>query len=506
MSSTRVAVAVRGRIEAEFVTTLGRSRSLDVVRRCADLPELLAVAAAGQADVAVVSVDLPGLDLTSIRDLRVNDVAVLGVARRDDEPAERLLRQLGLTVVVTADANPAQIEGAVESALGDGAWRRESGADRDLDAMLSEALDPAWSPEEAPPAAPAGLLGGAARRSATDDLAGAGPDRPAGVSAPEPIRAVAQPPDLRAGAMEVSIDHGAIGASLADVASSSGQVVAVWGPAGAPGRTTVALNIAGELARRGVETLLIDADPYGGVVAQALSLVDDVPGLAAAARTADKGTLDLPALAQLAPEVSARLRVLTGIPKAERWTELRPAPVERVLTLSRLLATVVVVDCGFCLEDDEELSYDTVAPRRNAVTLTVLEEADQVLVVGAADPVGLQRLVRGLQELGSVRCPGRRTVVVNKVRDSAVGGHAAERVRSALARFAPAGEEVRLIPDDRDALDGALLAGRTLAEHAPLSPARRALADLSEELAGLEPTGVAPRRGLRGIIKLRQGS
>ena len=44
-------------------------------------------------------------------------------------------------------------------------------------------------------------------------------------------------------------------------------------------------------------------------------------------------------------------------PKAERWPELRGAALERVLEVARSLAEVVVVDVGFCLEDDEELSY-----------------------------------------------------------------------------------------------------------------------------------------------------
>jgi hypothetical protein len=50
------------------------------------------------------------------------------------------------------------------------------------------------------------------------------------------------------------------------------------------------------------------------------------------------------------------------------------------------------VDCGFCIEVDEELSYDTAAPRRNGATVTALEQADLVVVVGSADPLGLARL------------------------------------------------------------------------------------------------------------------
>ena len=71
-----------------------------------------------------------------------------------------------------------------------------------------------------------------------------------------------------------------------------GRVVAVWGPTGAPGRTTVAVGVADEAARLGVSTLLVDADVYGGVVAQVLGLLDESPGLAGAARQASAGGLD----------------------------------------------------------------------------------------------------------------------------------------------------------------------------------------------------------------------
>ena len=88
--------------------------------------------------------------------------------------------------------------------------------------------------------------------------------------------------------------------------------------------------------------------------------------------------------------------------KADRWPELRVAAVEDILRLSRGVVDHVVVDAGFAVEDDEELSYDTAAPRRNASTLTALESADHLVVVGAADPVGLQRLVRAVQDVAAL--------------------------------------------------------------------------------------------------------
>jgi MinD-like ATPase involved in chromosome partitioning or flagellar assembly len=278
--------------------------------------------------------------------------------------------------------------------------------------------------------------------------------------------------------------------------TAAGRVVAIWGPTGAPGRTTIAVTLASELAGLGIPTVLVDADTYGGSVAQALSFLDEAPGLAAAARAADQGTLDLPTLARLAPVASPGLRVLTGIPKAERWPEIRAAALERVRALCRSLGQVVVVDCGFSLEDDEELSYDTMAPRRNAATLSTLALADEVVVVGGCDPVGLQRLVRGLQELGTLPTP-RPTVVVNRVRSGAVGANPEQRVSEALSRFAGV-NDVLFVPDDPTSLDAALLQGRSLAECAPQSPVRSAVRALGEKVAGAPAgSGRRRRRGLR---------
>ena len=278
----------------------------------------------------------------------------------------------------------------------------------------------------------------------------------------------------------------------------SGRVLAVWGPTGAPGRTTVAVTLAAELAALGSSTLLVDADVYGGVVAQVLGLLDESPGLAAAARLAGSGGLDLPALAALARTVAPNLRVLTGIARPDRWLELRPSALEVVLDRARSLCTTTVVDCGFCLERDEELSFDTAAPRRNGATLEVLQSADVLLAVGSADPVGLQRLVRGLADLREAVPGVEPVVVVNRLRSSAIPGDAAAEVGGALARYAGV-DRAHLVPLDVAGVDAALATGRTLREAAPASPARAALLALAAELACL----TAPTRSRRRRIGRR---
>lgn len=159
-----------------------------------------------------------------------------------------------------------------------------------------------------------------------------------------------------------------------------------------------------------------------------------------------------------------------------------------VWTVARVLGPWTVVDCGFCLEQDEALSYDTHAPRRNAATLSALADADEVVVVGAGDPVGIQRLVRALGELGQLGLPGRTTVVVNRVRPSAVGPRPAEAIAQALERYAGV-VEAHIVPNDRSALDTALLEARLLHEIAPASAARRAIGALARHVAGPSTPG-----------------
>jgi Flp pilus assembly CpaE family ATPase len=277
------------------------------------------------------------------------------------------------------------------------------------------------------------------------------------------------------------------------VEPGAGRLVAVWGPTGAPGRTTVAVGIAGALAASGTSTLLADADVYGGVVAQVLGLLDEAPGLAAAARLANNGNLDVAALARSAPQVSPGLRVLTGISRADRWPELRPSALEQVWELARSLAAVTVVDCGFCLEQDEELSFDTMAPRRNGATLATLAAADTVLAVGTADPVGMQRLVRALEQLRDTVPGVVPRVVVNRVRRAAVGPDPEGQLAAALERYVGL-RDVSFVPADRETLDAALLQGRLVAEVAGGSAIGQALAAVAAVATGREAPSSRRRR------------
>jgi MinD-like ATPase involved in chromosome partitioning or flagellar assembly len=278
-----------------------------------------------------------------------------------------------------------------------------------------------------------------------------------------------------------------------------GRLVAVWGPAGAPGRTTVAVGLAAALAQDGHEALLVDADPYGGTVAQHLGVLEEVSGILAAARAANAGLLDADGLAGMARQVGGGLRLLTGLPRADRWTEVRRAAFERVLEDAPLLADHVVLDTGFSLESDPGDAFGG-APQRNAMTLDTLQAADDVVVVGAADPVGLARLARGLVALREVLPAVRPHVVVNRARASL--GWSEREVSGMVEGFlTPAG--VHFLPDDRLAADRALMAGRSLVEVGD-SALGEALSALASAVTG-RPAGASGRRG-RGLRRRRAGT
>src|SRR5699024_5431904 len=111
----------------------------------------------------------------------------------------------------------------------------------------------------------------------------------------------------------------------------------------------------------------------------------------------------------------------------------------------------------------------------------LLGAAEEIVVVGAAEPVGIERLVQTLLDLDDVSTTGRRRVLTNRVRTSAAGPRAADSVREALARFADVADPV-LVPDDRALCDRALLAGTTWRETGGRSAARTALTDLADDL------------------------
>ena len=82
---TSVLTAVTHLLEAQFVRVLEGAADVTLVRRCADVAELLSAGAAGVARVAVVSPDLRGLDRDALRHLAGHGVRVAALVAAYDE-------------------------------------------------------------------------------------------------------------------------------------------------------------------------------------------------------------------------------------------------------------------------------------------------------------------------------------------------------------------------------------------------------------------------------------
>lgn len=285
-----------------------------------------------------------------------------------------------------------------------------------------------------------------------------------------------------------------------------GSVIAVWGPAGSPGRTTIAIGIAAELAAMGHSVALADVDTHGASIAPALGMLDEAPGFAAACRLAGNDTLthlELERIAQRYESTLGGFWVLTGIGRPSRWPELSGERVATTVAQCRSWVDYTILDTSSSLENDEEISSDLFAPRRNAAAVTAVREADSIVAVGSADPVGLSRFLRAHVDMIETASTNDVTVVMNRIRASAIGMNPHAQVTQTLSRFGGIESPV-LVPHDQAGLDGAVLSGRTLADSAPRSPARTAIRSMV--MSRLVPEPPPERRGLRSRFRLARAT
>lgn len=432
-----------------------RGSGVLVVRHCEDLAEVLATVSAGLASRCILAGPAVEIGTAFIDSLaKVGGRGICLVA----EAADRLrLQRVGMQVL--------PLEAEVEEVLE--AVRSQESNTRDP--VPRPGLTPpsgAWGPAVSPPApVPPDDVG---HRRDADDAAGRGPTGPGEAGGP----------------------------AVQD--TTQGVVTVVWGAPGAPGRSTVALNLAVELALNGERVALVDADTHAASLAAMLGMLDETAGIVRLSRSVAQNEFDpgpdTAAFARVRVG-DAALRFTSGLPRPQRWAEISANGLGAALQVLRRSVHQVVVDVAAPAEQDEDLALDTFAPQRNDATVAALGQADRILVLGTGDPVGLPRLIRCCEHLGER--PGeerpRIDVVVNRVRASSSGPRPEASLQSAWRRFGPA-EMVptRFLPWDQEATDAAVLQGKALVEVAPRSALRRAIRDLAAGPAGPLRSGEGP--------------
>lgn len=491
--STRVAEApergvllwLTGPDEPDVLAALDEADGLQVVRRCADLAELLAAGAAGLGSAAVLALGR-GVDRSRIGTLRAEGVVVVLVASTAE--AARATALGADRVLVEADGLAQDVVTAVRAAL-----EQESHAADDQRGAVT-ATDSRGSAAPEPPSPSTHPTEEGARRGA-----GLGHGTPPGRAPDDRVPHDRAPHDR-------APEDGGPGDPLPGE-PRPGRVVVVWSAFGSPGRSTLALNLAAEasaLLHEGAPSstddlplggvALVDADTFAPSLAQAAALVEDSSAIAALCRASVQGVLDVATLQRRRAVLPEGVDLYGGLTRADRWRELGVEALDQVIETLRAHYALVVIDVAAGLETPGLRGVD-----RWQATRTALMRADDVLVLVAADPIGVRRAVHALGDLSEAGVTAARHVVVTKVRAAAAGRAPAEAVATALRRFADVEPAVNLPLSE--AVDEAVLRGAPLVTVAPRSAVRIAIQRLAARVTGLP---VPPRAGRRAARKVRR--
>lgn len=221
-----------------------------------------------------------------------------------------------------------------------------------------------------------------------------------------------------------------------------GKMVTVWGTHGAPGRSTIAFNLAAFAAQEGQQVCLIDADTYAPSLDALMALEDTGSGLSILCSDADRAQLDekkAGAVIERVPLKRGAFDFLSGITSASRWPEIRARAFSEVLEWLRHRYELIICDIAAPIEMDEELTFDGPVPRRNAASLTAIAEADRLIVLGEADVVGLPRLInlaREVQSRPDIVAPDADVQYwLNRARREAAGFNVEAKMRDNWVRY-----------------------------------------------------------------------
>ena len=266
--------------------------------------------------------------------------------------------------------------------------------------------------------------------------------------------------------------------------SRPGRVVAVWGPKGAPGRTTIAIELSHALAETAEGTVLMDADPYGGDVLQMLGVVEELPTVvwaAAAAASADGRSGFIANLRRVGRHGPL---LVPGLPRADLWPEVSDYGYAELIKLLAGQTRFLVVDIGFCFESQGSFSGPD---GRNAMALATLERADRVIAVCRGDVVGIKNFIWSFESLRNHVDEERVSIVLNRVRGEG------RELGELLFRHTGLRPTV-LIPDLPTDCSKAVEQGKAIHEVRPASDLCSQTRLLAERLGGkVRPIGLLAR-------------
>jgi len=270
-----------------------------------------------------------------------------------------------------------------------------------------------------------------------------------------------------------------------------GRVVVIGGPPGV-GRTEVALETARALGRA-VSVVLVEADDVGPALATRLHLPIE-PNLRTAIDAVEHGRGDLEACVVVDP--GSQLRVVTGLPNSQAWSQVRPGEVVRVVERLSEVAGLVVVDGAGMLED----VGSGAARGRFATARAMVGKADVIVAVCDPSPHGVARFLAWAVEAIALAPGASFVVAVNRAPGSRFRrGELYDEISSSLPAV-----EVSFLPNDARIGDAAWNGSPT--GRGPFTRAVRALAELVELLAHRAPDAATSEVASFGVASFEVAS
>jgi MinD-like ATPase involved in chromosome partitioning or flagellar assembly len=267
------------------------------------------------------------------------------------------------------------------------------------------------------------------------------------------------------------------------------KVISCWGPSGSPGKSTIASNLACELALLGQRVLLLDLDTLAPSLAIALGLVDTPAGLSACLRLAEQDRLTIQEYQRLTVAIQlgrSELRFMPGLNSPARWPEVTAERVSKLLASVQSEIDLVVLDLPQATHFRTNLNHpsamiSSAETTRDSLLIDMLLSSSKLVMISGADPVSAHRFLAAQEYLNELSQNLNPYTIVNRFRTSALGSKARQELEETYLNLG----KVRIdafIPDEPENLDSALLNGLPLTLLKRSSPARQAISDLARQL------------------------
>ncbi|MEY4367937.1 MAG: hypothetical protein RLZ28_1352 [Actinomycetota bacterium] len=278
--------------------------------------------------------------------------------------------------------------------------------------------------------------------------------------AQQPARAPAQP--------ELAPAQPELAPAQPEPRPMGGQVVLLGATPGAPGATSLAINIAYELAQAKNRVCVIDFDFQSPNLLAMLAQESITAGLMGAKRLLEQRRLTIDELQRLLVVLNfdgLKLSILPGLGTPSLANE--PFALKSALDLLEIAKSdfdYIVIDVG---DLTKNLSFSK----------NLLKQVDYSFLVCAADPIGVRRFLGLHRLLGNDTALDSAQLIVNRVRESVLGPNPKRQLAETLEKLAGA-EVCCFVPNDSLAFDQALLEGLPIQLISKASPAKHAIAML----------------------------